>query len=206
MKNNGTVPTDTQLKKIYYNFSIKDVLDEEQFIEKMLIVRYRVICAFVKSIDPTTKKGIHGNYIMGVGLKLSQLKKFLHSHINHQSILLKSDLPKELKKLNQFWINFIISKAVRVLINLQIDEILESKSLWFLDQAGGVWEISQSLADEVISARNEYLMVYSKKYNSTKPRYHDQRNYHGRPSQQGRRRNRKLRQAPGLSTSTARNK
>lgn len=206
MKNKDLAPSDAERKKICYNLSIKDVLSEDQFVEKMLIVRHRVINVFIKSTDPRTKKGIPGNYLMGVGPKIGQLRKYLQSHINHQGVLLEKELPKDFKRLNYFWRNFIISKIVRSLINLQIDELRESGHLWFLDQSGGIWEISQTLADESNSIKEEYLQVYTKMYSHPKSRYHDQRNYHGRPSQQSRRRNRQLRQAPGISTSIARNK
>ena len=206
LKNKSLAPTDAQSKNIYYNLSIKDVLSEDQFIEKMLVVRHRIINIFIKSIDPRTKKGIPGNYLMGVGPKIAHLRKFLNSQINHQNILLEKELPKDFKRLNDFWKNMIISKVVKSLINLQIDEMRESGNLWYLDQSGGVWEISQTLADETVFRRDEYLSIYNKIDNYSKPKYHDQRNYHGRPSQQSRRRNRQLRQAPGISTSIARNK
>lgn len=206
MSNKNLTPTDAQRKKICYSLSVSDVLTEDQFIEKMLIIRYRIISIFIKSVDPITKKGISGNFLMGIGPKASQLRKFLHSQINHQNILLEKELPKDFKRLNFFWRNYIISKTVRLLINLQIDEMRENGHLWYLDQSGGIWEISQTLADETNTMKEEYLLIYTKMYNEPKPRYHDQRNYHGRPSQQGRRRNRQLRQAPGISTSIARNK
>jgi len=205
-KNKGLVPTNAQRTKICYHLSISDILDEDKFIEKMLIVRHRIINIFIKSVDPRTKKGIPGNYLMGVGPKIVNLKKFMHTHINFSGIIIDSELPQEYKKLNYFWKKFIISKIIRSMINIQVDKISKSGNLWYLSQSGGVWEISQSLADEDNLGFDEFISFYSKIDNSSKPKYRDQRNYHGRPSKQGRRRNKELRQAPGLSTSIAKNK
>lgn len=181
-------------------------MDSDQFIEKMLIVRHRIINIFTKSIDPRTKKGIPGNYLMGVGSRVMHLREYLHNHINSRGILQDCELPNEFRCLNNFWRNIVISKIVQAMINLQVDEMRNNVQLWYFDQSGGIWEISQSLADEYKSASNEYLSVYESLSCSTKPKYRDQRNYHGRPSKQARRRNKKLRQAPGLSISIARYK
>jgi hypothetical protein len=44
----------------------------------------------------------------------------------------------------------------------------ENGHLWYLDQSGEIWEISQTLADETNTMKEEYLLVYTKMYSEPK--------------------------------------
>lgn len=201
----GVSPAEEVRSHILYRLQIEDVLDEDQFIEKMLLVRYRIICVFAHSVDPMTKKGVFGNYLQGVGPDLADLKRFVIGKVNSRGVLSRSDLPEEYRLLGRSWRQIIIDKIMSRLINRQIDQMLDSWDLWWLDSHGGIWEIAQSVVDEQKMIQSTFSTIYNLglKKQERGPSYRDERTHHGKPSSQSRRRDRQLRQAPGISIGTS---
>jgi hypothetical protein len=198
-KRGGIEPSRTMRTHIYYNLTVQDVLDEEEFVEKMLIIRRRIIRVFDRSIDPKTKRGVSGNYLMGIGPKLHSLRSFMYKHVHFRGIIHENELPEQYQVLTDYWKKFIISKIIRILIDLQLEEMYEVADLWQMDNLGGIWEIAQTVADEEVLIYSEIASIYNRPRSSKKPHYLDERSFHGKPSKQARRRNKELRQAPGIS-------
>lgn len=199
-KRSGVEPTAQLRTFITYHLQPEDVLDEDDYIEKMLLVRYRIICIFGRSIDPVTKRGVLGNYLLGIGPRVSMLNKYLFTRINPKGILVRSDLPKSYQMLEYKWREKIINRVLKIMIERQVSLMKETCDLWWLDYHGGIWEICQSVADEQKLTQAAFATIYDAQYSSnTRPRYYDERTHHGRPSKQSRRRNRQLGQAPGVS-------
>lgn len=200
-KRSGAEPSAQLRTFITYHIRPEDVLDEEEYIEKMLLVRYRIIGVFGRSIDPETKRGVLGNYLVGIGPRLSMLNRHLARRIHPRGILTRSDLPKVYQALDYRWREKIINRVVRIMIERQVDLMREACDLWWLDYHGGIWEICQSVADEQKLIQSAFASIYDAEYrdNRDSPRYRDERTHHGRPSKQSRRRSRALGQAPGVS-------
>lgn len=179
---------------ITFNITPEDILSEDSYIEKMILVRHRIIGVFEKSVDPITKKGITGNYLVGIGPKVSALNNFLFSKISFRGILSREDLPLEYKYYSLGLREAIFHRVIKVMIERQVSILRDECALWWLETSGGIWEIAQSLVDEKQLSSSAIIGTMQK------PKYRDERTFHGRPSQQGRKRVSLLRQAPGLST------
>lgn len=205
-KRRSVEPTYEMRNFITYDIEPEDILEEEDYIEKMLIVRYRIISVFEHSIDPATQKGVYGNYLVGIGPRLTQLNRFLASKVSYRGLLSRSDLPRKYQALNYKWRDLIMRRITRCMIERQVNLLKESCDLWWLDYHGGIWEISQSVADEQKLVQASFATIYDSEYRlerDSKPRYRDERSHHGRPSKQSRRRDSLLRQAPGASIGTS---
>ena len=206
-KKRGEMQPSRELRThIMFHLQPEDVLDEDIYIEKMLLVRYRIICVFAHSIDPETKRGVFGNYLVGIGPRLAQLNRFVSGKISSRGVLSREDLPEPYRSLDYKWRKMVINKVMRRLIERQLNHMRQTGDLYPLDQQGGIWEICQSVADEQLIIQTAFASIYGKNakpYRESKPRYRDERNHHGRPSGQSRRRDRSLRQAPGISIGTS---
>jgi len=187
---------------IQYHLRVEDILEEDAYIEKMLIIRHRILAVFARYVDPKTKKGVFGNCIMGVGPKVQHLVSYMMKNMKRDKLFSKSDIPLKYRKLNQYWIDLIYSRVTDQLIERQINLLIRTSDLWRLEITGGIWEISQSVADEYRSARElAGVLCREGAFGSLLPDYRNERTFHGRPSRQGRRRSSELRIAPSLSTS-----
>lgn len=200
----GTEPSRSMRVHIMYRIQPEDIFDEEQYIERMLLVRFRVVSVFLHSIDPVTKKGIGGNYLIGVGHKLSHLKTFINRKVSYRGIVTVNDLPEHYHSLSDRWRKKIIFRLTRLMIDRQINYMYDCYDLYPMESFNGdtMWEIRQSVADRLKRDKLELSMTYDRQLlpkKEEKPRYRDERNHHGKPSRQSRRRNRELRQAPGIS-------
>ena len=198
----GVEPSRPMRTYIQYHLRVDDILDEDAYIEKMLIIRHRILAVFARYVDPKTKKGVFGNYIMGIGPKVQHLVGYMIKHMKRDKLFSKSDLPPKYRDLSQFWLDLIYSRVTDQLIERQINLLIQTSDLWRLEISGGIWEISQSVADEYKSARELAGVLYREEaFGSLLPDYRNERTFHGRPSRQGRRRSGELRVAPSLSTS-----
>lgn len=202
-KRKNDEPTREMRNYIVYQLIPEDILDDESYIEKMLLVRYRIIGVFGRSVDPSTRKGVYGNYLMGIGPRQSQLNRFLVSRISIKGLMSSADLTPQFKKLNYKWREIILNRVLRLMIERQVELMKENCDLWWLDYHGGIWEIAQSVADEQKIIQASFISSYDHELKlDPKQKFRDERSFHGRPSKQGRRRTSLLRQAPGMSTGT----
>lgn len=201
----GMKPDRELQSHIRHHMRLEESLDEEMFAEKMMLVRHRIIGIFNKSVDPRTHRGVGGNYLVGVGPKSRQLAAFIQKRFGIRGVIRLDDLHPRYRGLTDYWRQQVIAKIVGELIDRQLRLMVDESDLWWLDNCGGIWEISQSVADEYAIQQSQIAMLYGEAYRASKPRqpYRDERAHHGKPSQQSRRRDRELRQAPGLSISSA---
>jgi len=165
---------------------------EEDLAEALSGVRFRVVSAFLSSVHPESGKATGlGNYIVGVDERISSLathvlrqpRTSLHRAFGY------SDLPEVCRQLPRREQTRIVGYVHHQMVMLILVTMRDECNLWRFD---GDWCFSHLLRVE-----HDHVMK------AAKLAWRDQRNWHGRPSKQGRRRAHQLRTAPGMSISAS---
>lgn len=149
--------------------------------------RFKVVGAFLRATHPKTGRatGID-NCICGLDDRIGTLAKFVLESTSLRKVFGHQNLPKHEVHLKRAQWDRILGRihmqmVCIILTTMRDDEL----NLWRLD---GDWCFSNLIRVE-----------YDRVMREVKLAYRDSRNFHGRPSKQGRRRAKQLGLAPGTS-------
>lgn len=150
-------------------------------------VRFEVARAFLRATHPKTGRATgRDNYICGLDDSISALSKFVLDHTSLRRVFGHADLPKHTVHLTRVQWGRILDRIHMQMVSVVLTSMRDNeKNLWRLD---GDWCFSNFIRVE-----------YDRVMKEVKLAYRDSRNWHGRPSEQGRRRAKQLRVAPGVS-------
>ncbi len=131
----------------------------------------------------------HDNVVRGIGSDVESIVKYVHENVNLNGVYDHKQLPKHRIKLKRCEWDMILPRLRAEMVRLAIGELLEEGLIWPLDD------------DWLYSC--ELRVIYDRSHRMADRVFFDQRNWHGRPSRQGRRRARQLGLAPGMSIGAA---
>lgn len=181
-----------------------------EYLERMRVrARYRIVQAFASAVDERqhpTDNFIAGSFSAGhphrwapVGDSLDELWRAVCRITRRMRPVVQPDhLPEPYRSLEDYWRDAVCQQAGYILGIQELTELLAherrtedgrqdhaERTLWY--HAGdGTWQASQSLIDQIDELRRRSTKLpRARKRQSGKQ---DQRNWHGRPSKQGRRR------------------
>lgn len=163
---------------------------EEDLRATLAAVHYKTVAVFLSATHPSTGKATgRDNYICGLEGRISHLEKYVMGRITLRREFGLQHLPRNISHLSRFERDRILSHVHSLLVSSVLVAMRDDRDIWYFD---GDWCFSNTVrvlhdkhARMARKASNTYLG--------------DQRNYHGRPSKQGRRRQKQLRTAPGVS-------
>lgn len=170
-------------------------------------VRYRIVRGFVDAVDE--RRRATDNFIAGsfsaypqrwspVDDTLDELWRAICRITRRlRPVVLPDHLPEPYRSLEDPWRNAVCQQASYMLGMQELAELLEhqrrtergrqdhvERTLWF-HEGDGTWQASQSLIDQMDELRRRSANLPKPRRSRRKQ---DQRNYHGHPSMQGRRR------------------
>ena len=123
------------------------IFDDDEYVERRLVARHRIIGQFTRAADPVTRRGTD-NFVVGVDNRIGALADYLLMRMRHRRDLVsKYDLSNDLKRLTDWWIGQILTVAVKELV---LDELIAMRDspaaeIYWMD---GVWQAIQSIIDE----------------------------------------------------------
>ena len=166
---------------------------EDDMTATLVAVRYKVVATFLKSVHPRTGKTTgRDNYICGVDAKISDLADYVAEHTNLRREFSATHLSKPLEMmLTRHQRQRLVRRIHARLICVVLVAMRDASDLWYMEGVGD-WLFSNTL-------RIEHDRAERLRREATNTYHGDRRNWHGRPSNQGRRRSRQNRFAPGTS-------
>lgn len=163
---------------------------EEDLAATLAAVHYKIVAVFLNSTHPRTGRTTgRDNYICGLGDRISHLERHVIDKIKLRREFGLQHLPRSISHLTRPERDRIVGYVHAMLVNTVLVTMREDNDLWYFD---GDWCFSNTvrvLHDKHTRMAREATNTY----------HGDRRNYHGRPSNQGRRRQKQLRVASGVS-------
>lgn len=163
--------------------------DEEHLATSLAAASYKVVGVLVKARHPVNGKdtGVH-NYVAGLAPRLNSLVNYVANRVKLDDVYCLNNLPTESAKLTKQQWRRVLDQVHYRLIELVLEYWHEDRFIYLL---GGDWCFVPSLHED-----------HDRLARRANDAWYNQRNWHGRPSEQGRRRARANRQAPGTSIGT----
>lgn len=175
-------------KHIFGEIPLKDYFKSEDHAEEVFAsIHRKVVGTMLAAVSPRTGRCTGSdNYISGLDSKISSLSGYVISEIKglHRAFGHK-DLPKHTVKLSRREWDGVLDRIHAEIVITILIVMRDDNNLWYHD---GDWMFSSLIRVE-----------YDRSVREVKQLWNDKRNFHGRPSKQGRRRVKSLRVAPGES-------
>jgi hypothetical protein len=163
---------------------------DESMGATLAAVQFKVVACFLRATHPQTGRTTgKDNCICGLGPELGAVVAYAASRINIRREFGHGHLPKSEADLTRAQWAQVMFRIHRELITLAVVHMRDTHKLYFMD---GDWCFSNELRTE----HDHMAQMSRKKENDYRG---DRRNFHGRPGDQGRRRAKGLRLAPGVS-------
>lgn len=159
---------------------------EDHIDEVFAAVRRRVVGVMLAARSPRGRCTGRDNYITGLDRRISSLSWYVRNNIRGLNrIFGHTHLPKHAVKLTRSEWDRVLERIYGEIIISILIVMRDDHSLWYQD---GDWCFS-----------NVIRVEHDRSVREVKQTWRNQRNFHGRPSKQGRRRAKQLRVAPGIS-------
>jgi hypothetical protein len=150
--------------------------DSEERLEEVLsAVQHKVVGVFLSATDPLTGRGTgQDNCICGLSDKRSDLVDYVASRIRLWGVFGHKDAPKKEVKLNKYEWEIVIRRVHKELVLIVIEAMLDDHSLYRLNSD---W-----------CFLHELRRGHDRMARAAKEAFRNNRNFHGLPDNQGRRR------------------
>lgn len=166
---------------------------EDHAAQVFAAVQHKMVGAMLKAENSKGRRTGAEHYICGVGDRISQLANKLMWEIKGlDSVYGLKSLPEEANALRPSERRRVVDSLHFEVVSAVLVSLRDKNHLYYL-QGDGDWLFSDFICQEHNHAAREARL-----------KWRDERSYHGRPSQQGRRREAQLRQGTALSGSYGR--
>lgn len=163
---------------------------DESMGATLAAVQYKVVACFLRATHPQTGRTTgRDNCICGLGPELRAVVTYATERVNIRREFGHAHLPKLEVELTRAQWELVLNRIHCELVALAVVHMRDTHKLYFMD---GDWCFSNELRVE----HDHMAQLARKNENDYRG---DRRNFHGRPSDQGRRRAKGLRVATGVS-------
>ena len=165
---------------------------DEQEEEVFAAIRRKVVGVLICATCPETGVCTGAqNHVRGVDASVSSLVDYVMSNIRGlNSVFGHRQMPKSYVFMSRHEWDRVIARVHYKIVSAIVVNMRSDLNLWYMD-GDGDWMFSNVIRIEYDRSKREMRQAWR-----------DERCFHGRPSKQGRRRAKQLRNAPGVSIGT----
>lgn len=163
---------------------------DEELGAALATVQFRFSAVLLNAVDPRTGRGTgRDNYVCGVGARVYNLVSYVAHRVNLRGVV-TYHFPRGVTQRGKAKQLASIHEKLLTMVALNW---MKTQDLYWLDGDWCFTNVVREDHDRIMRILREKSNTYQK----------DNRAFHGRPANQGRRRTKELRQAPGVSIGVA---